>query len=455
VLQLYDATNKKLINTKLAARDFVMGERATSACGDVQLTALRVPEGSQGNADLNGDGDTLDLVMAVHDAVSGITRVIGQAAVPCTFPACDPRTPYRVEGSKITFLTAEADQGGQDLSGEGHTDDVVVQIYDFCGNVVTVIGPVDERSPLDATKEVETSTIALVEAGRCDGGGCTPGGSECVQGEFCELDRCEVGFGTCARHTSIACASDADCHRCVLRVPGSCRADSDCPSGTTCESQLVTAVTTASDGDGDGVPDELDNCPETPNPTQVDADGDHVGDLCDVDPIACAPAPLPGAGSHTSPESRPSSSRTVRTDAKDQVLWKWSKGSATVTSDFGTPTTRRPCALPLRGRPGLALTAGAPGGRRLQERQALLEDQRCQGLQVRRRGSHAAGRSEADATVGRGRQGEDRIRRQGPVAAHAGTRHPQLSPGRPAPGHARTNAGRQPTRARSSKMRAS
>ena len=143
VLQLYDATKKKVINTELAATDFVMGERATSACGDVQLTALRVRELGQDNADLNGDGDTDDRVMAVYDAVSGTARIIGQAATPCTFPACDPRTPYRVSGSTITFLTAEAEQGGQDLSGEGHTDDVVVQVYDFCGNVVTLIGPVD------------------------------------------------------------------------------------------------------------------------------------------------------------------------------------------------------------------------------------------------------------------------------------------------------------------------
>ena len=76
MLQLYDASKKKVIGTGLAATDFVMGEGATSACGDVQLTALRVPEVDQADADLNGDGDTLDLVMAVHDAVSGVTRVI-------------------------------------------------------------------------------------------------------------------------------------------------------------------------------------------------------------------------------------------------------------------------------------------------------------------------------------------------------------------------------------------
>ena len=34
-------------------------------------------------------------------------------------------------------------------------------------------------------------------------------------------------------------------------------------------------------GDDDGVPDDGDNCPDLPNPSQGDADGDGQGNACD------------------------------------------------------------------------------------------------------------------------------------------------------------------------------
>ncbi len=40
----------------------------------------------------------------------------------------------------------------------------------------------------------------------------------------------------------------------------------------------------ASDKDGDGVPDETDNCPAVANPDQADTDGDGVGDVCETNP---------------------------------------------------------------------------------------------------------------------------------------------------------------------------
>ena len=38
------------------------------------------------------------------------------------------------------------------------------------------------------------------------------------------------------------------------------------------------------DRDADDVCDDVDNCPDTPNPDQADADGDGIGDACDLTP---------------------------------------------------------------------------------------------------------------------------------------------------------------------------
>jgi hypothetical protein len=46
--------------------------------------------------------------------------------------------------------------------------------------------------------------------------------------------------------------------------------------------QGTAYVFVVADLDGDGVPDELDNCPSDANADQADADGDGVGDACDV-----------------------------------------------------------------------------------------------------------------------------------------------------------------------------
>src|SRR5262249_27522317 len=69
----------------------------------------------------------------------------------------------------------------------------------------------------------------------------------------------------------------------------------------------------------------------------------------------CRPPYVPGKSSLLLKDSS--------SDAKDQVAWKWSKGSATATPDFGAPMSTTGYALCLyQAGPALALTASAPAG---------------------------------------------------------------------------------------------
>lgn len=54
-------------------------------------------------------------------------------------------------------------------------------------------------------------------------------------------------------------------------------------------SLLLTESPADDDGDGDGVPDSIDNCSDKANPDQQDSDGDGIGDACDNCPDKANP----------------------------------------------------------------------------------------------------------------------------------------------------------------------
>ncbi len=56
---------------------------------------------------------------------------------------------------------------------------------------------------------------------------------------------------------------------------------------------IVVGVTAPKDTDGDGIPDDKDNCPTVANPDQKDTDNDGVGDACDATPVGNAPVLAP------------------------------------------------------------------------------------------------------------------------------------------------------------------
>jgi len=56
---------------------------------------------------------------------------------------------------------------------------------------------------------------------------------------------------------------------------------------------ILPAQPPGPDRDGDGIPDDADNCPDKPNPLQEDRDGDGIGDVCDNCPDRCNPTQDP------------------------------------------------------------------------------------------------------------------------------------------------------------------
>ena len=46
---------------------------------------------------------------------------------------------------------------------------------------------------------------------------------------------------------------------------------------------IAVTVVNTNDDDSDGVENDVDNCPDTPNPDQTDSDNDGIGDVCDDD----------------------------------------------------------------------------------------------------------------------------------------------------------------------------
>ena len=324
VLHLYDpVAPSDRLETLMPAEEFVVGD---------EIVAWRTSEAdlAVGDCDRNGDGDCLDDVLMAWDVAEGTLVNLESAVTPCALAVCDPTRPYKVEGTTVTFLTFEPDQG-EDLDGDGAIDDLVIQVVD----VRTLSSGISRRSGSEASAALAAVSGRCLETRtdvRCDSGDCLAEAGRCDPQGYCQVDRgtcaditgcpapsspdrtlecvlpadpspadplgsgatIAISRGRCEEASATACVAEDDCvasgFHCIegfcRRDHGVCRLDADCPPAATCVTERpAVVVSTAADGDADGWPDDEDNCPAVRNPTQGDCDGDGQGDACDE---ACA-----------------------------------------------------------------------------------------------------------------------------------------------------------------------
>lgn len=97
------------------------------------LVAFRVSEGAQANTDLNGDGDSLDNILFIHNFLTGQTTNIGFPIGLLNNLPSPILVPHHldVEHNTLAFLVDENNHGSTDLNSDGDANDLVLHLYDI------------------------------------------------------------------------------------------------------------------------------------------------------------------------------------------------------------------------------------------------------------------------------------------------------------------------------------
>ena len=157
--------------------------------------------------------------------------------LPCRLEACDPLRPYRVHGDMVKFLTVESQQGNHDLNGDGDSTDLVIEVFDVHTNTVTVVATPDEAPGVDPLAGGDTGDgdtgagddpgVVYVSSGRCIetiGGACVTA-ANCGDALFCDAGTCKKDQGVCT--TTADCPPGIPCIESRPIVPASPDTDGD------------------------------------------------------------------------------------------------------------------------------------------------------------------------------------------------------------------------------------
>jgi hypothetical protein len=128
VIRYYNMSTETITNTTAVGHEVSV---------DGNIIAFCTFESDVGE-DLNGDGDASDRVIRYYDISSGI---LTNTADDGEFPS--------VEGNIIAFETYEADFG-EDLNGDGDTEDVVIRYYDISTGATINTAAVGDYASVDA-----------------------------------------------------------------------------------------------------------------------------------------------------------------------------------------------------------------------------------------------------------------------------------------------------------------
>jgi tripartite motif-containing protein 71 len=164
-----------------------------------------------------------------------------------------------------TFVTSFGSPG----TGDGQFNNPLGLAVTAAGNLL--VADTGNNRVQEFVPQTEQFTVTVAPAGNGSGSvSSDPAGITC--GATCSSD---FDAGTVVTLTATAAAGSV-----FTGWSGACTNSTGACVFTASADKLATA-TFALDGDGDGVPDAIDNCPTVYNPDQADSDGDGIGDACD------------------------------------------------------------------------------------------------------------------------------------------------------------------------------